>query len=170
MIKILAYILIIAGSTAVGLMKAGELKKRYDFLDIAISSVKIMENNIENSNMDMNELLDRLNRIECFSDIRFYKDIKKYLNEKHTLDESVSIAAKTAAEQYYLSSEDKRILESVKEIFRSQDTGEAIINCKRCEEMFCISRQGASNRIKTHGRLYPTFGVLAGIMVVIMLI
>ena len=170
MVKLIACIFIIAGSSAVGILKAGELKKRLNFLDSIISSLKIIGNNIENSNMDMNGLLNRLSQIEQFRDNSFYGDIGKYLSENKTLDISVHNAVENLKAKYYITAEDAVNIECIKEIFMAHDRGEAVINCNRCEEMLRLARDNAQDIITNRSRLYRTFGVLLGIIVVIMLI
>ncbi len=166
MIRLIGSMMIGSVCAWLGFVMADRLKKRRDFLSAFITSLTVLETEIEFGRRALEKAFAELDKEELFGFYRLCRDEMREIGIKKAWER----AAEKTAEKAYLNQGDIRAISSLGAELGMTDVGGQKKNIARAREILAGCFDEAESDHKRLAKVYKSCGVLAGIFIVIVFI
>lgn len=164
MIKFLGAILIISAFGFWGISKSERLRKRRDSLLLTVSSLTLLENEIDYSQKDIASALLSVGAVKGFP---LFRDIASRLKSSSVYE---AFSDALASSDICLSKPDTEILLEFSQNLGALSKDSQIGSIRHAKELLHAANAAASEDYKKYGKLYRNMGFLLGIAVCILLL
>ncbi|MGI6731271.1 MAG: hypothetical protein ACOX5F_05125 [Anaerovoracaceae bacterium] len=172
MIKFLLYILIIAGASISGMLKAKSFDNRVFHLQDFISTLKILESEMKYLMDPLPEIFKRIQHIKRGMTSMLFQTTWEMLQEDqtHNFSQCWEKAVYTVYNESSLTREDKEIIVDFGMNIGKTDIENQLNIFSRTSSLLEGQVKEAIEHRTTKGKMYKSLGVAIGILVVIILI
>ena len=163
MLKLFGTVMIISAFGIWGVSKSEKLKRRCDSLSLMISSLTLLENEIDYSQKDIAAALMSVGIIRNFP---LFINAAKGIY-KTTVQQAFGDAVKSSG--ICLAKSDREILTEFSQSLGTLEKDSQIGNIRHTKALFAAAKTSACEDYEKYGRLYRNMGFLLGILVSVLL-
>lgn len=156
-------IVVFAACVAAGLMKSASLEKRVRELEAFLSALSLISNEIRYFATPTEDIIEKLDSSKEFKNLYIFNYCKNNFKTSRDFSRAWSDALLQSKQKLSLDDGDYEALTFFGSIFGTTDTEGQMANCERYKNLLQQRLDCAREDKSKRGRMYTSFGVLAGV-------